>query len=131
MDSGMLSVLIIVMLIAAVWGVQFWLTRPRTRRGEPLSSVAREALPDGIGADATLFFHSPSCGPCRSMMPHVRALAEERGDVWSLDVTQHLDAAMALGIRATPTLVVVRGGIVAQARTGFLSPTALQFLAAA
>ncbi|MEM6927177.1 MAG: thioredoxin family protein [Myxococcota bacterium] len=116
--------------IAAIFVLQLWATLPRTRRGEPLPDEARSNLPPEVGPDAALFFHSPGCGPCKAMRPHVDRLAEERDDVFVIDVRDHFDAVRALGIRGTPTVVVLRDGVVTQAQTGFLSDQALRRLVA-
>jgi len=78
-------------------------------------------------ADVLLWFHSPSCGPCRAMEPAVRELAKE-GRARSVDVTRHREVAMAFGIMATPTTIHLRDGHVRHVKLGALSAGALREL---
>jgi len=80
------------------------------------------------GDDVLLWFHSPSCGPCRAMEPAVRELMKE-GKARSVDVTRHHAMAQAFGIMATPTTVHVRDGVVRGVKLGALSEGALRELA--
>ena len=67
---------------------------------------------------ALLYFHSAHCPPCRQMTPTIDALAAERPAVYKVDVADARDVAKALGVRVTPTLLVVRDGRVARALLG-------------
>ena len=91
----------------------------------PLRALAD--LPAGA-ASGVLFFHSATCGPCQAMVPHVRELSEARGDVYSVDVAEHLEVATALGVRATPTVMRLREGRVVASHVGALSRGALSAL---
>jgi len=61
-------------------------------------------------AHAVIFFHSPRCGPCTAVRPHVDAFVEE----WDIAPT-YLDTATPEGmaqarrwnVRSTPTLIVL------------------------
>lgn len=59
-----------------------------------------------------LYFWSPSCGMCRSVTPIINELSEERDDVLSIDITQHLDLAKAYRIMGTPALAIVDHGVI-------------------
>lgn len=53
------------------------------------------------------------CGPCKALLPHVAAVAREFGArlrVVALDADRSPRAAARLGVRAFPTLVVIKGG---------------------
>lgn len=63
---------------------------------------------------ALVYCFSPQCGPCRPMSKEVDQLAEQGAAVFKLDITQHPEVSRALGIRATPTLVVIEEGAVAR-----------------
>lgn len=79
---------------------------------------------------AAFYFYSPSCGPCRVMAPTVDALAAEGRDVRKVDVSQDLQTAMAFGVMATPTTVVVRGGKVQEVLLGVVPRAKLEALLA-
>jgi len=53
------------------------------------------------------------CGPCRMVAPTVAQIAEEMGDkvvVGKVDVDSNRQIAMDFGIRAIPTLLILKGG---------------------
>ena len=53
------------------------------------------------------------CGPCRMVAPTVAEIAEEMGDkvvVGKVDVDSNRQIAMDFGIRAIPTLLILKGG---------------------
>ena len=69
---------------------------------------------DGIfpsGADDQgrflIYFWSPSCGMCRSTTSIINALMEERAEVLSLNVLDHMELARELGIMGTPAFVLL------------------------
>jgi len=53
------------------------------------------------------------CGPCRLVGPTVEQIAEEHGDkvvVGKVDVDSNRQIAMDFGIRAIPTLLILKDG---------------------
>ena len=54
-----------------------------------------------------LDFHSPSCGPCRSMRPAIDALVKGQYPVQTIDVSQDAAAANRYGVTAVPTQILV------------------------
>lgn len=74
---------------------------------------------------AVLYFHSPSCGPCKMMTPMVESAAADRQDIFPIDIRQSTDVARKLGVMATPTIVVLADGQVSRIVIGAQSPTAL------
>ena len=79
--------------------------------------------------DVVLWFHSPTCGPCRAMEPAVRPLVHA-GKVRAVDVFEEPDLARSFGVMATPTTVRVRAGTVETVKTGFLNQATLESLSA-
>ncbi|MCP5430530.1 MAG: thioredoxin family protein [Chromatiaceae bacterium] len=63
---------------------------------------------------ALVYCFSPRCGPCRPMSRDVDTLAASGAPVFKLDVTEHPEVSRELGIRATPTLIVIESGTVAR-----------------
>jgi predicted DsbA family dithiol-disulfide isomerase len=53
-------------------------------------------------------FYAAHCGGCRRVIPRLKQLVAGRDDVVlrEMDILEHLDAAVAAGVRVTPTLVV-------------------------
>jgi thioredoxin len=70
------------------------------------------------------------CGPCRAFAPIFEAAAARHPEVaWAkLDTEQESQLAGGLGIRAIPTLLVFRDGILLLQQAGMLSATALDAL---
>lgn len=67
---------------------------------------------------AIVYCYSPHCGPCRPMSKEVDILAAQGNPVFKLDIMQHADVSRALGIRATPTLIVIEDGTVSRMLLG-------------
>jgi thioredoxin len=70
------------------------------------------------------------CGPCRAFAPIFDAAASRHPDVvWAkLDTQQSADLAGGLGIRAIPTLLVFRDGVLLLQQAGMLPSSALDDL---
>jgi len=66
------------------------------------------------GAKALFYFHSPTCGACRSMTPVVGTMAKKNGNVFSVDVSRDYETARKFGVMATPTTILVEKGRVAE-----------------
>jgi thioredoxin 1 len=76
-------------------------------------------------------FWAPWCGPCRMVGPVVEELSEEMdGTVkfTKLNVDDNQTTAAQYGIMAIPSLLIFKGGEVAQQHVGALSKFALKGL---
>lgn len=65
-----------------------------------------------VRGKALVYCFSPQCGPCRPMGKEVDSLAETGAPVFKLDINRHRELSRELGIRATPTLIVVKDGVI-------------------
>ena len=65
-------------------------------------------------------FWAPWCGPCRMVSPIVDEIAAERDDiaVGKVNVDEQPELAMQFGVMSIPTLLVFKGGEVAQKTVG-------------
>lgn len=65
-------------------------------------------------------FWAPWCGPCRMVSPIVDQIAEERPDVavGKVNVDEQPELAMQFGVMSIPTLLVFKGGQLAQKAVG-------------
>lgn len=76
-------------------------------------------------------FWAPWCGPCRMVAPVVEELSREMGDkvkFTKVNVDDNQMTAARYGIMAIPSLLVFKGGQVAQQHVGALSKAALKSL---
>ncbi|HJX51555.1 MAG TPA: thioredoxin [Polyangia bacterium] len=74
---------------------------------------------------------APWCGPCRVFEPIFERVAEQNPEVVfaKVNAEEHPDLAVSFGIRAIPTLMVFRDGILVFSQVGALPEEALQVLA--
>jgi thioredoxin len=75
---------------------------------------------------------APWCGPCRAFAPIYEASAQAHADVTfaTVDTQAEPGLAAAFAIRAIPTLMAFRDGILVFERPGMLSPQQLDRLVA-
>jgi len=67
-----------------------------------------------------LDFYAEWCGPCRSVLPIIEAIAKERSDinVGKINVDKESALAGEYGVYSIPTLVVIKGGEVVKKVSG-------------
>ena len=73
-------------------------------------------------------FWAPWCGPCKMVAPVVQELADDydgRLKVAKVNVDDNPQLAMKYGIRGIPTLLIFKGGEVAEQVVGFVPKQAL------
>lgn len=65
-------------------------------------------------------FWAPWCGPCRMVSPLVDQIAEERDDVvvGKVNVDEQSELAVRFGVMSIPTLLVFKGGEIANKAVG-------------
>ncbi len=111
-----------------VLGIQVIVTvHARKQRGRVLQSIEGplgDAIASGIRIMA--YFYSPTCAACRGQTPIIDALDQEYEGVFKIDVTENFEIARAIGIRATPTTVIIEGGTIRTFLVGARSETALR-----
>jgi thioredoxin 1 len=73
-------------------------------------------------------FWAEWCGPCRALAPTIEAIAAQysgRLKVGKLNVEENADVPMRYAITALPTLLLLKGGQVAEQRVGLVSKDVL------
>ena len=111
------------------------LIRDETRRETPMSEklqtfTGENWQKDVLGSDQPVLvdFWAEWCKPCLAMVPDLESVAEAyagRLRVGKLNVEEHAQVAEQYGIQAMPTLLVFKGGKVAEQRVGKMSRDAI------
>ncbi len=67
-----------------------------------------------------LDFYAEWCGPCRTVLPIIDEIANERSDiaVGKINVSNQSDLASLFGVTSIPTLVVMQNGKIINQSTG-------------
>ncbi|MDJ0738939.1 MAG: thioredoxin family protein [Gammaproteobacteria bacterium] len=102
--------------LGATWILYIGYMNVATRAAEGRSAAPLSAVFPEIGkvGKALVYCYSPMCGPCRPMSREVDSLIDDGAPVYKLDISEHPETSRELGIRATPTLVLVENGSIAR-----------------
>ncbi len=119
-------------VVALRVGLTLMLSRAAGRlRGRAIESFDTPAARSLKGrSSGLLYFFSPGCGACKTMTPAVEDLARRDPGVRAIDISRDMRSAQAFGILGTPSLVVMREGLVADVRVGPIGTGELARLAA-
>ena len=125
--SQLIAGVAIALVIAWLAYLAFVYRSSRAAIGRPVAHLAAD-LPGLVDAatPALLYFYSDHCPPCRQTTPTIDALAAARPGIVKVDVTRAPAVAKSLGVKVTPTLLVVRDGHVAKVLVGAKSRTAIE-----
>lgn len=69
-------------------------------------------IDSALSANRMIYFYSQNCSPCRTMTPIIDRLAEKHEGIVKVDARADPETSRAFNIRATPTLVMLRDGVV-------------------
>lgn len=112
-------------------GYLWWIRRvSRHIRGQSVAGLAVRFPPLGIGQGrAVIYCYRSGCAPCRQMAPFMEYLSAQYPALVRLDVEAEPEIACRLGIRATPTILLVEDGKVTEVLLGTQGArTAAKFL---
>lgn len=88
-----------------------------------------EIFPELAEHEAALVYcYTEACGPCKRMLPEIEAMQKDQHPVFKLDVRQHFSISRRCGIRATPTILLIRDRIISKVEIGMKSRSALETL---
>lgn len=117
-------VMIVLLLIASYLVLVPLLTYLSAKRQIGLK-VASES---GEVEDRLIYFYSESCPPCKQMTPIIDDLATRHEKISKIDVKRDPEAARQYKIRATPTLILVKGGVIDDILLGAKKATQIENL---
>ncbi|MCG7873347.1 MAG: thioredoxin family protein [Candidatus Thiodiazotropha lotti] len=67
---------------------------------------------NGEAESRLIYFYTESCPPCKQMTPIIDDLSTQHENISKINVSNDPEAARAYKIRATPTLVLVKDGVI-------------------
>jgi thioredoxin len=74
-------------------------------------------------------FWAEWCGPCKMIGPSLEEISEEMGDqvtILKLNIDDHPDAPSKYGVRGIPTMILFKGGEIAETKVGAAPKAALK-----
>lgn len=107
------------LLTWAVYLGYLWLSTQSTK-GKPLDAEVMAHLPDVQGRQGPylIYCYTEGCPPCRRMSPLMDALQEQGYPIVKADMAKDPELAELLGVRATPTVLLVEDGQIRDALLG-------------
>ena len=73
-------------------------------------------------------FWAEWCGPCKKMAPHFKAASEEMEEVnfGKVDMEEHQELGGKMGVRALPTLLIIKDGEEIARKSGLMNKDQLK-----
>ncbi len=112
-------------IVAAVLGLMIVLQlairlKVRAMRGKPLPDLASPWSKRLRGQSSSLlYFFSPGCGACRPLTPRFQEMSQRHPkSVFVVNLADDLSLAQALGVMATPSIIEITNGIIANYHVG-------------
>ena len=97
-----------------------------------LTNLTTESFKTTVATSATpvlVDFCAPWCGPCKAIAPILEELATELAGkltIAKVNIDEHETVAAEYGVRAIPTMILFKGGKVAETIVGMLPKAALK-----
>lgn len=99
---------------------------------EKISHLTAESFKTTVAGATTpvlVDFWAPWCGPCKAIAPILEELATEFGaklTIAKINIDDHDTVAAEYGVRAIPTMILFKGGQVAETLVGMMPKAALK-----
>ena len=117
----MIFVYIILGLIALFLSMQFIMVFAAKRtKGKKLNGLSWKLKSlEKNGSAGLVYFFSPSCRACKMQTPVIKDLQKNYKNVFDVDISKDLQTARIFGVKATPTTVAVKDGLISKVFVGF------------
>ena len=99
---------------------------------EKIANLTTESFKSAINSSTTpilVDFWAPWCGPCKAIAPTLEELANEldgKLTIAKVNIDDHDAVAAEYGVRAIPTMILFKGGQVAETLVGMMPKAALK-----
>ena len=99
---------------------------------EKIAHLTTESFKSAIASAKTpvlVDFWAPWCGPCKAIAPTLEELATEldgKLTIAKVNIDDHDSIAAEYGVRAIPTMILFKGGQVAETLVGMMPKAALK-----
>ena len=116
----MTFVYIIIGILALFFGLQFFMIFSAKRaKGTKISGLKGNLkILEKNGAKGIVYFYSPSCRACKMQTPIIKTLQRANKNIFDVDISRDLETARIFGIKATPTTLAIRNGVIDQVYVG-------------
>lgn len=78
------------------------------------------------GSKGLVYFYSPSCHACKTITPIIQSMKTGHKNVFDINVADNFDIARIFGIKATPTTILVKDGVISEVIIGARSKNDLE-----
>ena len=99
---------------------------------EKIANLTTESFKSAISSSPTpilVDFWAPWCGPCKAIAPTLEELANEldgKLKIAKVNIDENDAVAAEYGVRAIPTMILFKGGQVAETLVGMMPKAALK-----
>ncbi len=117
----MIFVYIVLGVIAVFMSLQLIMVfAAKSTKGKKLTGLSGKLkLLEKNGTAGLVYFFSPSCRACKMQTPVIKDLQKNYKNVFDVDISKDMQAARIFGIKATPTTVAVKDGMISKVFVGF------------
>lgn len=116
----MTFVYIVVAVLALFFGLQFFMIFSAKRaKGNQVSGLSGKLkILEKNGSKGIIYFYSPNCRACKMQTPIIKSLQKAYKNIFDVDISSDMATARIFGIKATPTTIAVRNGVIDQVFVG-------------
>jgi len=116
----MTFVYIIIGILVLFFGMQFLMIFSAKRaRGTKISGLKGSLKTlEKNGSKGIVYFYSPSCRACKMQTPIIKSMQRANKNIFDVDISRDLETARIFGIKATPTTLAIKNGIIDQVYVG-------------